>query len=138
MPVDVIGSVLPTEANNGLSNSTLSQEDFIRLFLAELNFQDPLEPVDNKEFLGQMAQFASIEQSRQSTENIENLLRLGSTDQSVGLLGRTVQATTETDVVSGNVVALNFQNGGATITLELGDGSFLPGIKMSQINLIQP
>jgi flagellar basal-body rod modification protein FlgD len=138
MAIDAIGSVLTTGASDRLSNTMLDQQDFIKLFLAELNFQDPLEPVDNKEFLAQMAQFASIEQSRQASENMQNLVHLSSLDQSVGLLGKTVQAATSTGVLSGDVIAIDFQRDGASLTLELQDGSFITGVKMSQINLVQP
>jgi flagellar basal-body rod modification protein FlgD len=138
MAIDAIGSVLNSNSTNSLNNSTINQEDFIKLFLSELNYQDPLEPVDNKEFLAQMAQFANIEQTRQTSENIQNLVLLNSTEQSVGLLGRNVQAATESGVYAGKVMAVNFQSDGALLTIKTSDGSVLTGIRMSQISLVQP
>ncbi len=138
MAIDAIGSVLNLNSTSSINNSTINQEDFIKLFLSELNYQDPLEPVDNKEFLAQMAQFANIEQTRQTSENIQNLVLLNSTEQSVGLLGRNVQATTEGGVYAGKVMAVNFQSDGALLTIKTSDGSVLTGIRMSQISLVQP
>lgn len=45
-------------ANSG--QQTLDQGDFLRLLTAQLQQQDPLEPVDNKDMLAQMAQFSGL------------------------------------------------------------------------------
>jgi flagellar basal-body rod modification protein FlgD len=39
---------------------SLGQADFIRLMTTQMKMQDPLEPVDNKEMIAQMAQFSSL------------------------------------------------------------------------------
>ena len=41
-------------------SQTLGQADFIRLMTTQMQMQDPLEPVDNKEMIAQMAQFSSL------------------------------------------------------------------------------
>ncbi|MDT0574705.1 flagellar hook capping FlgD N-terminal domain-containing protein [Croceicoccus sp. F390] len=46
-------------ASNAAS-STLGQKDFLRLMMTQLQQQDPLEPMDNKDMLAQMAQFSSL------------------------------------------------------------------------------
>ena len=74
MPVDAIGGVVSNGSTSVNSNSTIDQEGFIKLFLTQLQFQDPLEPVDNREFLAQLAQFSNLEQSRQLSLNTESLL----------------------------------------------------------------
>ena len=61
MPVDAIGSVLNQQDTTVTRQNTIDQEDFIKLFLSQLQFQDPLEPVDNREFLAQLAQFSNLE-----------------------------------------------------------------------------
>jgi flagellar basal-body rod modification protein FlgD len=38
----------------------LGQADFIRLLTTQMQLQDPLDPVDNKEMIAQMAQFSSL------------------------------------------------------------------------------
>lgn len=48
-----------TQTGSG-SYATLDQSDFLRLLTVQLQNQDPLEPVDNKEMLAQMAQFSSL------------------------------------------------------------------------------
>ena len=73
MPVDAIGNVL-NPANPGTTqNNTIDQNDFIKLFLSQLQFQDPLEPVDNREFLAQLAQFSSLEKLTSIETSIKEL-----------------------------------------------------------------
>ena len=43
-----------------LASKTLGQADFIRLMTTQMKLQDPLEPVDNKDMLAQLAQFSAL------------------------------------------------------------------------------
>ncbi|HOB13865.1 MAG TPA: flagellar hook capping FlgD N-terminal domain-containing protein [Novosphingobium sp.] len=47
-------------ASSNTASKTLGQADFIRLMTTQMKMQDPLEPVDNKEMIAQMAQFSSL------------------------------------------------------------------------------
>ena len=139
MEIDAIGSVV-NAANSAadLSNAALDQEDFLRLFLTELNFQDPLEPVDNKEFLAQIAQFAAIEQGRQTSENVESLVFMNSLQQSVGLIGQQVEIRDTLGNTNGLVSAVRFTEDGATLTVQLTNGSVVTDIRLSQVSLVRP
>jgi flagellar basal-body rod modification protein FlgD len=134
MAIDAIGSVLtPPNVN---SNSALSQDDFLKLFLTELTYQDPLEPLSNRDFLAQMAQFAGIEQTKQTTESVNNLVYLNSSSQSVSLLGKKVELVNGAELVNGIVSAITFSNDGLTMDIEKADGT-LRGVTLSQIRLIR-
>lgn len=50
----------PQSASAKVAQQTLGQADFIRLMTTQMKLQDPLEPVDNKEMIAQMAQFSSL------------------------------------------------------------------------------
>lgn len=139
MAVDAIGSSLGTQQNSALAqSSTIDQEDFIRLFLAQLQFQDPLEPVDNREFLAQLAQFSALEQSRQLSENTASMLAMSASDQAVGLLNRQVDLTNLGVTRSGTVVAVQFGSAGPELSVRDATGSVSTGIRLSQISLIKP
>src|SRR6218665_972870 len=103
----------------------LSMDDLLKLLMTELSYQDPLKPVENKEFLAQMAQFSSLDTTRQLNENIEKMISLQSLNQSVELLGKTVDATTDTATVSGTVTALQLASGEPQITLKTSTGEVI-------------
>lgn len=137
MAIDTIGSALSSTTTD-LTKSTLNQQDFIKLFMTELTFQDPLEPINNREFLAQMAQFANLEQTRISNENTNNLVAMGSTAQSLGLLGRQVDINDQSGaVVSGAVSAISFTSTGPSISIKRSDGSQITDIHLSQILLVR-
>lgn len=58
-------------AGNGLG--ALDQGDFLRLLLTQLQQQDPLEPVDNKEMLAQMAQFTALAGSTETNATLSDI-----------------------------------------------------------------
>lgn len=57
----------------GSSAVTLDQSDFLRLLLVQLQQQDPLEPVDNKEMLSQMAQFSALAGSTEGNATLTDI-----------------------------------------------------------------
>jgi flagellar basal-body rod modification protein FlgD len=115
----------------------LGQEDFLEILLTQLTFQDPLEPLDNQEFVAQLAQFTNLEQSRLITENTEFMLRLETIAQSISLIGRTVEVRTDTETVVGRVQTITLDDQGQPrLTIVQPDGSFLSDIGLSQIAIV--
>lgn len=71
----------------------LGQEEFLELMMAQLKNQDPMEPMDNGQFLGQMAQFSTvtgIEGMQQSLDSLTSTYAAGQTLQSTQLVGQEV------------------------------------------------
>lgn len=54
-----------------LENDVMGKDAFLQLLVSQLRNQDPLNPVNDKEFLAQMAQFSSLEQMQNLNENFE-------------------------------------------------------------------
>lgn len=137
MAIEALGNSL-TSASGEVNRSNLSQNDFIKLFMTELTFQDPLEPINNREFLAQMAQFTNLEQARLTNENISNLVSINATLQSLSIIGKQVEIITDSGSnITGIVSAVNFSQDGALINVKQADGSFLTNIKMSQIKTVR-
>ena len=134
MEVDAIGAALGSQ--DVASNNVVSQDDFIKLFLAQLTFQDPLEPINNEQFLAQMAQFANLEQSRQIHETMEQQAFMQSSDQALSMLGKKVEVATNSGNVLGTVSAVSFSQTGASLTVTQQDNTFLSDIRLPQIRLI--
>jgi flagellar basal-body rod modification protein FlgD len=139
MPVESIGSSLGgTTSSSALRQAALDQEDFIRLFLAQLSFQDPLEPVNNQEFLVQLAQFTNLDQTRQMNERLESLLTFQGASQSVGLIGKTVEVVLQNgSSIAGKVTTVTFERGFPLMAVQIGNGQSLPNVSLSQIRLVR-
>lgn len=65
------GTVSRASSKGGIG--ALDQGDFLRLMLAQLQQQDPLEPVDNKEMLAQMAQFTALAGSTETNQTLADI-----------------------------------------------------------------
>jgi flagellar basal-body rod modification protein FlgD len=114
-------------------SANISIQDFLKILTAQLNNQDPLKPVDNEEFVAQIAQFATLEQSRQLNTKIESLLSVESSVQSVGMLGRTVDVNLNGFLLSGKVSALDLSSGTPMMTITTASGAFQNNVSLSQI-----
>ena len=104
MAVETIGRT-PT-ATTTTQAAGIGQDDFLKILLTQMNYQDPLKPMDNQQFVAQMAQFTALEQTRQANDHLENLLTIQSATQSIGLIGRTVQISTASGSTLGEVTAM--------------------------------
>ncbi|MBW8311249.1 MAG: hypothetical protein K0M64_04370 [Rhizobium sp.] len=138
MTVDSIGTVLNPSSGTATAQNTIQQEDFIRLFLSQLQFQDPMEPLDNREFLAQLAQFSNLEQSRQTSQNTEGMLAMESASQALALLDRDVEVQNAGVASSGTVTAVRFTPTGPDLTVQTASGQVLVNIRLSQISLVKP
>ncbi|WKB51660.1 flagellar hook assembly protein FlgD [Eleftheria terrae] len=124
-------------SNINAASASLSMEDLLRVMLTELTYQDPLKPVENKDFMAQIAQFSSLDASRQLNQGLERLLGLQSLNQSVGLLGKTIDANTGTGAVTGVVKSLSLASGEPQMTIQVADGRTIAGITIGQVQSIR-
>ncbi|MQP74734.1 flagellar hook capping protein [Stenotrophomonas sp. MYb238] len=138
MAIDSIGTVVNNGSASLQARNTIDQEGFIKLFLSQLQFQDPLEPVDNREFLAQLAQFSNLEQSRQLGINMEGMLTMESSSQALALLSRAVDVVQVTGGnIAGTVAAVQFTNTGPELTINTAAG-VLTGVRLPQVSLVKP
>jgi len=137
MAVSSIGADL-TSPSAALQNAGLSQQDFLKVLTTQLQYQDPLKPMDNDQFLAQMAQFSTLGLMQQQNDATNSLLTIQSATQTVGLLGRSVQVNTSTGTQTGAVTTITFQTDGTPqLAIKLSDGTVVTGIALSQITVVQ-
>lgn len=119
----------------GVSNaSSLSIQDFLRILTTQLNNQDPLKPMDNQEFVAQLAQFTSLQQVQQTNAKLDSLLSIQAATQSVGLIGRNVEVHTPTGDIAATVTALHFNTSGEPrLSLRLTNGSVIDDVSLSNL-----
>lgn len=122
-----------TSVNKQIDSLGLDMQSLLQIILTQLTYQDPLKPVDNFEFVSQLAQFTSLEQARQMTDKIDNLLSVQSATQTASLLGRNVDVQTDTALLTGVVKSVSFANSQPQLTIETESGSFLTNANISQI-----
>ena len=92
-----LGSPAATTQASGGKNAEMGKDQFLKLFVAQLQHQDPMNPMEDSDFMGQMASFSTLEQ-------ITNLASASSLTQTVGLIGRTVTYTDTTGEAHTGVV----------------------------------
>ena len=84
-------------------NHSLGKDDFLKLLLAQLSNQDPTSPIENTEFIAQMAQFSSLEQMTNMSAEFTKLAGVFRVSEASSMLGKTVTLnvgdTTATGVV---------------------------------------
>jgi flagellar basal-body rod modification protein FlgD len=98
-------------ATTTTGSTVLGKDDFLRLLITQLRYQDPLNPLDQNQFLAQTAQFTSLEHLQNITAGIENLGQLlssSSLSETAALVGRTVRASTRPFAYEGAPVLLPF------------------------------
>lgn len=96
-------SLNPVETASGSSTNALGQEDFLKLMTEQLKAQDPMNPGDTGEFLGQMAQFASvsgIQSLQQTMSELATSLQSTQALQASGMVGRTALIPADTTQMS--------------------------------------
>uniref|UniRef100_C5CYE7 Basal-body rod modification protein FlgD n=1 Tax=Variovorax paradoxus (strain S110) TaxID=543728 RepID=C5CYE7_VARPS len=133
MAIDAISGSTATN----LQASSLGMEDFLKILLTQLTYQDPLKPMDNQEFMAQMAQFTSLEQTQQLNNKIETLITNQAALQSVGLIGKTVDVNTPTGAVTGTVSALSLSGDAPLLTVRTAAGAVLANISLSQLAAVR-
>src|SRR6266478_4119999 len=112
--------------------ASLGLQDFMKILLTQLTYQDPLKPMDNQQFMSQIAQFTTLEQSQQLNQKIDQLLAIESATQSIGLIGKTVNVSAASGPLSGVVIALSFSTGDPQLTVHTTAGD-VTGISLSQV-----
>jgi flagellar basal-body rod modification protein FlgD len=107
------------EAAGAGGNGALGQEAFLKLLVAQLQNQDPLNPQDNYEFVAQLAQFSSLEQTIGINDRLDQLAL-----QSQGLQNtETVSLVGKEVTVKGNIVTLDGQGTKVPISFTTEDKS---------------
>lgn len=107
----------------------LGKDDFLNLLVTQLKYQDPMNPLDDKEFIGQMAQFSALEQ-------MQNLNSSMSQSQAYSLVGKYIkasymdEATKEMVNVEGDVASVKVSGGKTFVVV---GGKEVPVDKVSEV-----
>ena len=115
----------PTSAASAADKAMLGKDDFLKLLVTQLQHQDPMNPVDDTDFMGQMAQFTSVEQLTNMATSIQLMSTASQSTQSIALIGKTVSWKKE-DGTSGEGVAQSVSFADGKISITVGDAQIAP------------
>ena len=94
-------------------NNQLGKDDFLKLLITQLSNQNPTNPMENTEFIAQMAQFSSLEQMTNMNESFGRMASMINSSQAATTIGKTVEIdagdTTTRGVVEATTMGQNPQ-----------------------------
>jgi flagellar basal-body rod modification protein FlgD len=73
------------------AKNNLGKDDFLKILITQLSHQDPTQPMQDKEFVAQMAQFSSLEQMTNLSKEFSKVSQAVASSQAMSLLGRSVE-----------------------------------------------
>ncbi|WP_226034943.1 flagellar hook assembly protein FlgD [Aquibacillus saliphilus] len=115
----------------GTTSSDLGKDEFMKILMAQLQNQDPLNPMEDKEFISQMATFSSLEQMMNMSSSITNLTNNLSVspvvqysnfiDKEVSYYHLDENTGEKTELVTSLVKSVSQKEGNAILELENGE-----------------
>ena len=102
-PLDDFSTLIPPKVEEQRSEGELAQDDFLTLMITQFRNQDPFKPMENGEFLGQLAQFSTvsgIEDLNASFASLSSSIQGEQALQAASLVGRSVLALSDSGYVS--------------------------------------
>ena len=115
----------------------LDFQAFLNIILTQLTYQDPLKPVDNFQFVSQLAQFTQLQQTQSLNDQISALLSAQAATQATSLLGRTVDFASGQQLISGVVESVSFSTGQPTVTVRTPDDQVISGVSIANISNVR-
>jgi flagellar basal-body rod modification protein FlgD len=126
---NALNEILTRKPESTRNTGELGKDEFLKLLITQLKYQDPLQPMDDKEFIAQIAQFSSLEQMKNMSTSIENM-------KAYSLIGKYVTATyTDTSgkikTVEGEVEGVRVISGNVHLTI---NGEDIPTDKVQEVS----
>ena len=112
-PTQLLNATAIGTAQAGTKPSNeMGKDDFLKLLVGQLRHQDPMNPMEDKDFMGQMAQFSQLEQITNVASTLQN-------ERAFNLIGREVSYNDKEtgEVKSGTVEKVSIQSGKTTLTI---------------------
>ncbi|WP_243138027.1 flagellar hook capping FlgD N-terminal domain-containing protein [Heliorestis acidaminivorans] len=142
--------------------NTMGKDDFLKLLVTQLRYQDPMKPMEDKEFIAQMAQFSSLEQMQNMADGFMELkeaqmkmLHENYVAQAVSFIGKEVDAVTFqrdaygetiydnsgmalTEFVQGEVRGVKFDKGQPILQVQInnGDQTYMRSVRLEEISQV--
>ena len=97
------GSGRARAGGSAADRAQLTRDDFYKIMIGELSNQDPFEPLDNRQFLEQLASLQTLDATGRLADGIEKLILMNQLTSASGLIGREVKVPTIAVSPEGNL-----------------------------------
>jgi flagellar basal-body rod modification protein FlgD len=84
----------------------LGKDDFLKILITQLSYQDPTAPMEDKEFIAQMAQFSTLDQMTSMANDFARLANMFAGTEATAALGKSVELLQGDQVIQGTVKAV--------------------------------
>jgi len=117
----ITGAPVAESSAQSIADASAGDTDmFLQLLVAQVRYQDPLEPMNNNEAMAQTAQFTMVEQMTKVAEQQQELLAFQQATLAAGMIGRSATGVDEVDgsIVSGVVSSVEFNQGDPQLIID--------------------
>jgi flagellar basal-body rod modification protein FlgD len=90
-----------------LPQQNMGKDDFLKILITQLSYQDPTAPMEDKEFIAQMAQFSTLDQMTSMASDFNRLANMLAGTEATSALGKSVELVEGDQVVQGTVKAVS-------------------------------
>ena len=114
----------PLESGNQIEYRTakkvLDQEDFLKLLITQFSTQDPLNPVTDTAFISQMAEFTTLENSKETQSEISKLRQQSANQEAISMIGKQVELLSgdDGDIIFGTVSKVLIDSDGPKLVVD--------------------
>ncbi len=112
-----------TKTTGSKQGMALGKDDFLKLLITQLRHQDPINPIEDKDFIAQLAQFSSLEQMQQLSTTMHTMMesqqKLTALSQATTMIGKMVEIFSHNEEhLFGKVTGVQFQNGWPELVID--------------------
>lgn len=112
-----------TDRSASTGTTNLGKDDFLQLLVAEMRNQDPMNPMENKDMMAQLAQFNVLDQITHLSDALDHFMSVQELAEAGNLIGKQVEVTPTTgDPVSGTVSSASLVDG--KVQIHIGDENY--------------
>lgn len=112
-----------------LPQQSLGKDDFLKILITQLSYQDPTAPMEDKEFVAQMAQFSSLEQMTSMASDFSKMAAMFSSNSATAALGKGVELLDGEQQVIGIVQAVTRDSAPQVLV----NGSYYPWEQVTKV-----
>src|SRR3954447_9447852 len=117
---DPSAPALSSQAIN--ASASLGQNDFLKLLVAQLKYQDPMKPTDSSQFMGEMAQFSTVQGVTSMGTTMEGMSHANDVSQAIALIGKEIRYKAIDGTIGSGTVMSTETTGNGAVTLQLAAG----------------